>query len=190
MTNMRCRLIVICALVGSLSPDARAAENGFYVGAASGEAKTDDDVGLGDAYDDRDSSYKIIGGWRIFDWFGVEGGYFDLGEVALQQPVASVPPFMIEQDGWNAFSMFLIEMATFDLFGKLGIVRSSADLTTSVPGGQTSSVDRDTDLAWGFGGQLRFGKIAFRMEYEHLKISNGDGLEAPNVVSVGVTWTF
>lgn len=187
---MRYRLTSICALAGVLAANAQAAENGFYVGAAVGEAQTDDDLALGGAYDDQDSSYKIIGGWRIFDWFGFEGGYFDLGEVALEQPVGSVSPFMIEQDGWNAFSMFMIEIVNFDLFGKLGVVRSSADLTTNAPGGQTSSVDRDTDFAWGVGGQLRFRKLAMRIEYEHLNVSNGEGIEEPSVLSFGVTWTF
>jgi OOP family OmpA-OmpF porin len=189
MTHMRYRFAVFFALA-CMATSARAAETGFYVGAGFGDAQTDDDVALGGAYDDQDSSYKVFGGWRLFDWFGLEGGYFDLGEVGLRQPVANVSPFKIEQDGFDAFSMFYVEMANFDLFGKLGIVRSSADLTTNAPGGQTSSVDRDTDFAWGVGGQLRFRKLALRIEYEHLKISNGDGLEAPIVLSAGITWTF
>ena len=187
---MRYRLTWMGALASVLTANAHAAENGFYFGAGFGEAQTDDDLALGGAYDDQDSSYKVIGGWRIFDWFGVEGGYHDLGEVSLQEPVGSVSPFTIEQDGWNASSMFYLEIANFDLFGKLGFVMSSADLTTNAPGGQTSSVDRDTDFAWGVGGQLRFRKLAMRIEYEHFNVSNGDGIEEPSVLSFGVTWTF
>ena len=87
--------------------------------------------------------------------------------------------------------MFLIEIASFDLFAKAGVVKSSADLTTSLSGGQqASSVDHDTDFAWGAGAQIRFRKLAARIEYERLEISNGNSFEPPTIVSFGITWTF
>ena len=187
---MRCRLTAACVLASVLVANAEAAETGFYVGAAFGEAETSDDLGLGNVYDDQDSAYKVLGGWRIMDWFGVEGGYFDLGNVSLQQQVANTSPFLIEQDGWGASTVFFIELASFDLFGKLGFALSSADLTTDTPTGQTSSVDRDTDFTWGVGAQWRFRKLALRLEYERLTISNGDYLESPALISAGMTWTF
>ena len=179
-----------CAIVGLLTGTARAAENGFYIGAAAGETETQHQTGVGDVYDDQDQSFKIIGGWRPFDWFALEGGYFDLGNVTLEQAVPDLPPFRLEQTGYDFFSVFLIEIANFDLFGKAGIVASSADLTMSFPGGQASSVDHDTDFAWGGGVQFRFRKLAARIEYERFEISNGNSLEPPTNVSFGITWTF
>jgi hypothetical protein len=78
----------------------------------------------------------------------------------------------------------------FDLFAKAGAVKSSADLTTSTIAGPASSVDHDTDFAWGAGAQVRFRKLAARIEYERLEISNGNSFKPPKVISVGITWSF
>lgn len=169
----------------------QAAENGFYVGAASGEMQTRHKVGLGDPFDDQDSSFKVIGGWRPVDWFALEGSYFDLGDVTLQQSSPGLQPFRLEQKGYDAFAVFLVDIAMFDLFLKAGAVKSSADLTTStIEGGQASSVDQDTDFAWGAGAQFRVRKLVTRIEYERLEISNGNNFKPPKVVSVGLIWSF
>lgn len=169
---------------------AHAAENGFYVGAASGEMETRHKVGLGNAYDDQDSSFKVIAGWRPVDWFAIEGSYFDLGDVTLQQSAPGLQPFRLEQKGYDAFAVFLVDIAMFDLFLKAGAVKSSADLTTSTIAGPASSVDHDTDFAWGAGAQFRVRKLVTRIEYERLEISNGNSFKPPKVVSVGVIWSF
>ena len=167
-----------------------AAEDGIYIGAAIGQAVTDDTLGLGEVYDDTDQLEKFIVGWRLIDWFAIEASYFDLGVVTLDQTVPAAAPFRLEQDGWDVFAMFLWEMSAVDLFAKGGIVNSDADLTQSVGGAQTSSVDEDTDFGWGVGVQFRFRKLATRIEWEKLTISNGDRLDHPELVSLGITWTF
>jgi OmpA-OmpF porin, OOP family len=181
----------VCSIVGLLAGTARAAEDGFYIGAAGGDTETQLQTGVGEIYDDQDTSFKVIGGWRPFDWFALEGGYFDLGNVTLHEPVPGLAPFRLEQKGYDFFGVFLIEIVNFDLFAKAGVVKSSADLTTSLSGGQqASSVDQDTDFAWGAGVQVRFRKLAARIEYESLHISNGYSLEPPTIFSFGITWTF
>ena len=86
--------------------------------------------------------------------------------------------------------MGLWEIGAVDLFAKGGIVNSDADLTQGTGGGQTSSVDEDTDFGWGLGVQFRFRKLATRIEYEKLTISNGERFEHPEMISLGITWTF
>lgn len=185
------QLLVVTAVIASLvAGGAHAAENGFYVGAAAGEAETRHKIGLGDIFDDQDSSFKVIGGWRLVDWFALEGSYFDLGEITLRRTAPDLSPFKLEQKGYDAFGVFLLDIAMFDLFAKAGIVKSSADLTTNTIAGPVSSVDRDTDFAWGGGAQVAFGKLAARIEYERLEISNGNSFEPPKMISLGVTWTF
>ena len=167
------------------------AENGIYIGAAVGQAVTDDTLGLGELYDDTDRLEKFIVGWRPIDWFAIEASYFDLGAVTLDQTLPAAAPFRLEQDGWNVFAMGLWEIGAFDLFAKGGIVNSDADLTQSIGGGgQASSVDEDTDFGWGLGVQFRFRKLATRIEWERLMISNGNRFDHPEMVSLGVTWTF
>jgi hypothetical protein len=168
-----------------------AAEDGIYIGAAVGQATTDDTIGLGEFYDDTDQLEKFIVGWRPMDWFAIEASYLDLGAVTLNQSVPAAAPFRLEQDGWGVFAMGLWEMGAFDLFAKGGFLNSDADLTqTGSGGGQTSSVDEDTDFSWGLGVQFRFRKLATRIEYEQLTISNGERFEHPELVSLGITWTF
>ena len=132
----------VCAIVGLLAGTARAAEDGFYIGAAGGDTETDLQTGVGEVYDDQDSSFKLIGGWRPFDWFALEASYFDLGNVTLREAVPGLAPFRLEQEGYDFFSMFLIEIASFDLFAKTGVATSSADLTTSLLGGQQGEASR------------------------------------------------
>ena len=167
-----------------------AAEDGIYIGAAVGEATTDDTLGVGELYDDTDQLEKFIVGWRPMDWFAIEASYFDLGVVQLDQTVPASAPFRLEQDGWDVFAVGLWEISAIDLFAKVGVVNSDADLTQSTGGGQTSSVDEDTDFAWGVGVQFRVGKFATRIEYEKLTISNGERFDHPELLSLGVTWTF
>jgi hypothetical protein len=167
-----------------------AAEDGFYIGAATGQAVTGDTLELGEAYDDSDRLEKFIVGWRLIDWFAIEASYFDLGAVTLDQGVPAAAPFRLEQDGWDVFAMVLWETRAVDVFAKAGIVRSDADLTQNVGAGQTSSVDEDTDFGWGVGVQFRFRKLATRVEWEKLSISNGNRFDHPELLSLGVTWTF
>jgi hypothetical protein len=169
----------------------RAAEDGIYIGAAIGEATTDDTLGVGEFYDDTDQLEKFIVGWRPIDFFAIEASYYDLGVVQLDQTVPAAAPFRLEQDAWGVFAVGFWEMSAIDLFAKGGFVNSDADLTQSTAGGgQSSSVDEDTDFAWGLGVQFRFGRFATRIEYEVLTISNGERFDSPELLSLGVTWTF
>jgi len=189
---MRSLQFVIAGVAACFVTDlARAAEDGIYIGAASGQVETDDRLGLGEVYDDQDTTTKLILGYRPFDWFAIEASYFDLGSVTLTQSVPAAAPFRLEQDGWNVFGVFLLELGPFDLFAKGGAVSSDADLTQNVGGGaQASSVDEDKDIGWGVGAQYRFKRLATRIEYEEFHISNGDRFDFPKMVSLGITWTF
>jgi len=187
----RLHLLMAGALACLTSNVGYAAEDGIYIGAAVGQAVTDDTIGLGEIYDDTDQLEKFIVGWRPIDWFAVEASYFDLGAVTMDQTVPAAAPFRLEQDGWNVFAMGLWEIGAVDIFAKGGIVNSDADLTQSGSGGgQASSVDEDTDFGWGVGVQFRFKRIATRIEWEKLTISNGERFDYPELVSLGITWTF
>ena len=178
---------VSLALVVNVS---RADEHGFYFGGALGQSQTRDRNAPGNAFDDTDTAIKIVGGWRPVDWFAVEGGYYDLGEVALRRNVPDLSPFALEQTVYGGFAEFLLDIARFDLFGKIGLIRSKADYTSNTLIGPVTWTDRDTDLAWGLGAQVHIGRAAARIEYERLHISNGPDFRSPKLISVGMTWRF
>jgi hypothetical protein len=145
------QLVTAAAIVCLATNLSHAAEDGIYIGAGSGQAETDDTLGLGEVYDDQDTLNKLILGWRPIDWFAVEANYFDFGAVTLSQNVPTLAPFRLEQEGYTVFAVFMLELGVFDLYAKGGMVKSSADLTQSAGTGQASSVDKDTDFGWGAG---------------------------------------
>jgi len=125
-----------CTAIASLAAEAgHAAEAGFYIGAATGEMETRHKVGVGDVFDERDSTFKLIAGWRPVDWFAIEGSYGDLGDVTLQQTVPDLSPFRLEQKAYDLFGVFLKEFTIVGVFAKAGAVKSSADLTTNTIAG-------------------------------------------------------
>jgi hypothetical protein len=188
---MRSLILVIAGVTAVfLAEHSYAAEHGFYIGGAVGQTRTEEKFDFGNFFDDRDSSYKIMGGFRPFDWFAIEGSYFDFGDVTLNQDTPDLSPFRLSQRGYGAFGMFLWEFTAIDLFAKTGIIRSSAKTRSNSIIGPLNFTDHDTDYAWGFGGQMRFGKLATRLEYERFHISNGDGFETPRSLTFGLTWAL
>ena len=188
---MRALSIVIAGLtIGFLADTAPAAEHGFYIGGAVGQTRTEEKFDFGNFFDDRDSSYKVMGGFRPFDWFAIEGSYFDFGQVRLNENIPDLSPFSLTQRGYGAFGIFLMEFTAIDLFAKTGIVRSTAKTRSNSIIGPLRFTDHDTDYAWGFGGQLRFGRLATRIEYERFHISNGAGFETPRSLTLGFTWAL
>lgn len=49
-----------------------------------------------------------------------------------------------------------------------------------------ASTDSSTNFAYGAGDQGKIGSLAIRAEYERISASGGN----PDIVSLGVTWTF
>src|SRR5678815_2595209 len=62
---------------------ASAAEEGFFIGAGAGQstmkAESDNNLGPTLKLDESDNAYKFYGGLNFTKWFGIEGGYIELG---------------------------------------------------------------------------------------------------------------
>ncbi|MEP7243074.1 MAG: porin family protein [Gammaproteobacteria bacterium] len=170
---------------------AHADDSGIYAGFSAGQAKTDfsDDV-LNDVFDGKDTAFKIFGGYRILDWVGVEVGYVDLGEITQKGNASGLSRFRLEEAGFDVFGMLYWNIAPVDLFAKAGFIVSQAHVTANSLFGTFDASGNSTDLAWGVGGQVRFGKLAVRAEYERFDLDAGDGFDSPDMISVGATWTF
>lgn len=184
------RLIVGCVLAGALSSPCFAADNGVYAGGSLGQARTDFSSDLDDVLDGEDTSFKLIVGLRPLDWLGVEVSYVDLGEVTQRRGAGDLSNFRLDEAGFSAFGVLFYDFPLVDVFAKAGLV--TWDTTTSVNTlfGRLQNDDDGTDLAWGVGAQAHFGSLAARLEYEHFDIDVPDGFDAPDLISVGVTWTF
>jgi hypothetical protein len=168
-------LVVLLGVTAS----AQAADKGFYLGASVGQATTKDVTDDLD-FDADDTGFKAFAGIRLLNNLGVEGGYVNFGK-----PSDDVDGVHIKSDSHavDAFAIGFLPLATFDLFGKVGLVNWSSSFDISDLG---FSDDSDgTDLAWGVGGQFRLGSAAIRAEWERFEL--GDHVD---MFSVGVSWTF
>jgi hypothetical protein len=170
---------------------AHADDTGIYAGVSVGQAKTDfSDDALDDVFDGKDTAFKLLLGYRVLDWVGFEASYVDLGEVTLKGSQPGVTQFRLEEAGFNVFGVLYWDIAPVDLFAKAGFMVSQSHARTNTFIGAFDQTDNSTDLAWGVGAQMRFDKLAVRLEYEHFELDAGSGFEAPDMVSVGATWTF
>lgn len=186
---MRSTLIAAAALM-ALSLNAHGADNGFYLGGALSRSSIDtEDDFFGFRYEDEDTAYKLIGGFRPLDAFAIEANYVDFGESVFDDPAADGFRAEYETRALDAFAVGFIGVPFVEAFGKIGLVYWDADAALS---GGIADVDlRDsesgTDLAYGAGVQAHFGSLSARLEYERFEIDDVDQTE---LWSLGLTWTF
>ena len=172
---------------------AHADDTGIYAGGSIGEAKTDfSDDTLDSLFDGKDTAFKIFLGYRVLDWVGFEAEYVDLGEITLKGNQPGLTGFRLEEAGFGVFGMLYWSPAPapVDLFAKAGFVVSQAHVRASGIFNAFDDTDNSTDLAWGAGAQVRFDKLAVRVEYEKFDFDVGDGFKSPDMISVGASWTF
>jgi opacity protein-like surface antigen len=171
------RKLSIAALLMLLAPLAQAADNGIYIGAGYAQS----DYGLQDpdlaGFDDEDSGFKVLAGWRVIDNFGVEVNYIDHGD-------ALVPPYTrLGAETISGFAVGYIAFPAIDLFAKAGATSWQVDAVT----GGTDLDEDDLDFAWGVGIQARIWSLGARLEYEQFPIVDDEKLDT---ISLSFTYTF
>jgi opacity protein-like surface antigen len=187
----RFHLAAVCAIAVLFAGTAQAADNGFYIGGSVGQGKTDfDEEVLDDLLDGEDTAFKLIAGFRPLDWLGVEVNYIDLGEVTQNEDLAGFSGFSLKQKGIAGYGVLLYDFAMVDVFAKAGLVQWDADLSFIGDGQIIEASDDGTDFAWGVGAQVRLGSLAARLEYERFQVEATEGFTEPELISLGVTWTF
>jgi opacity protein-like surface antigen len=171
------RTLPIAALLAVLAPLAQAADNGFYLGA--GYVQSDyglQDVGR-EGFDDEDSGFKAIVGWRPLDNFGVEVNYIDHGEAFLP------PDTRVGAETLSGFAVGYIAFPVVDLFAKAGATSWQVDGNA----GLDNIKEDDFDFAWGVGIQARIWSLGARLEYEQFPIVDDEKLDT---ISLSFTYTF
>jgi OOP family OmpA-OmpF porin len=181
--NMKFAAATVLGLLSlaALAPTAAAADNGFYLGA--GVTNTNFDASIGGLSDDSDDNgYKIIAGFRPFNWLAFEANYMDLGgidEAGLE----------IDSTALTASALVLAEIGIVDLYARVGMANWDSDFTVQ-------GVGRTSDDGWeptyGAGVGVHFGSIGVRAEYERFSTEAlNDQLDTDvGIVSVSFTYTF
>ena len=170
---------------------AAAQDAGFYAGLSLGQSKADDACtgvsGPGVSCDDKDTAWKILGGYQFNRNFAVELGYTDLGEVSATDGVDTVS---IESTAFELVALGMMPIADkFSVYGKIGVYRGETD--ASAPG--ISISESNTDLTFGIGVRYDFTRnLGVRAEWQkYTDVGGGDIGEADvDVISVGVIWRF
>src|SRR5688572_29558516 len=176
---------LITTLIGaSFSLAALAQESGPYLGAALGQSKFKEwcDPTLA-ACDDKDSTWKLFGGYRFNRYFAVEGSYVDWGEVTAT--AASGARVAADQHSYGIAAVGSLQIGPqFTVFGKLGLLRTEQETRRITPAPLTVQRD-ETELHYGLGVKYSLTKNwGLRAEWE-----NTDKLEV-QMLSIGAEYTF
>lgn len=186
------KALIGVAAIGCYS--AHAQDNGIYIGASAADVSTDFDLGLAaPAYDvdDETSGFKLIGGIRPLDPFGVEVNYVDLGDTDATFSGVCPPVVGGGCPGSATFDARALSVSAVgyyslplvDVFGRIGVARWESEREIPLLG---SATERGTDLTYGAGAQVRLLSIALRLEYERFELDR----DSVDSVSVGFTYTF
>jgi OOP family OmpA-OmpF porin len=202
----------LVALAALASPFAAADDIGWYSGANVGQsrAKIDDERirsgllsgGLATSSitdDDRDTGYKIYGGYQFNKNCSVEGGYFNLGKfgyTATTVPAGTLNG-NIKLRGLNLDLVGILPITEkFSAFARAGLHHSEARDSFSGTGlvrvSNPNPSKRDTNYKFGLGVQYAFTEaLAMRAEVERYRINDAVGNKGDiDLVSVGLLYRF
>ncbi len=149
--------------------------------------------------DDRDTGYKLFGGYKFNKNFALEGGYFDLGKfgyTATTVPAGTLTA-NIKLKGLNLDAVGIVPInEKFSAFGRIGLnyaeARDSFAGTGSVNVFNPSPSKRDTNYKFGLGIQYDFTQsLGMRFEAERYRINDAVGNKGDvDLVSVGLVYRF
>jgi OmpA-OmpF porin, OOP family len=169
----------------------------FYVGGALGQAEVDIDCDGATSCDEKDTSWRIFGGYQFNKNFAVELGYINFGESSASGPV---PPFgtgsvKFESTAFDLVAVGVLPLANqFSVYGKLGLYRADTDIDLNVTAlGSASRSDSNTDLTFGIGARYDFTRnLGVRAEWQRYSDVAADdfGESDIDVISLGVLWRF
>jgi OOP family OmpA-OmpF porin len=202
----------LLALAALMSAPALAQEGGWYAGGAIGRAAaTIDDarissglLGAGLAttsitHEDRDTGYKVYGGYQFNPYLGIEGGYYDLGHygfTATTSPAGTLNGD-IKLRGLNLDLVGTLPLgAGFSVFGRVGAAytqaRDSFSGTGAVVVTNPNPSQRDTNLKLGLGVQYDFTPaLGMRLEAERYRVNDAVGnIGDVDMVSLGLIYRF
>ncbi|MDP2144758.1 MAG: OmpA family protein [Gallionella sp.] len=207
--------LVGCAAMNS--PFAIAEDSGWYIGGNIGQSRaTIDDARitsnlLGGGFtttsivdDNRDSGYKLFGGYQFNENLALEAGYFDLGQFGYTANVATVlagtPGTLtgrIRLKGVNIDAIGILPISEqFSVFGRVGLnyaqARDNFTGTGSANVLNPNPSKSDTNYKFGLGLQFNFTEaLAMRLEAERYRIDDAVGNKGDiDLLSLGLTYKF
>lgn len=180
---MRIKLLVTLLALSAGAGVARA-DGLLYAGAGISDNKLED---IGDSLSHiHDASWKLLVGTRPLRWLAVEGDYLDLGS-HTDQYFGGAGSVHSDAQAFAAFAVGFLPLPIpfLDIYGKAGLANWRLHQDTNLaPGDFFHYSDNGTDFAWGVGGQVHFGNVGARLEYESFSVANTSGAKVISLDAV------
>lgn len=168
---------------------AQAKAPAWYVGGSLGEANISDiNCPAGFTCDDKDTAWRIFGGYQINRTFAAEMGLSDLGEFGRNNGPIVLP---IESQAWDLVGVASWPLTNqLSIYGKLGLYYADTKANSNIG---ASSDETNTDLTFGAGVQYDFTRqVGMRAEWQRYSDVGGGniGKSDVDVLSLGVLVKF
>jgi OOP family OmpA-OmpF porin len=151
-----------------------APDTGFYLGGAVGQSKARDacdprGLGFSGGCDDKDTNWKIFGGYNFNRNFALEFGYVDFGEVTATGTVGALPVnASVEAQAIELVAIGSIPITPqFAAYIKGGVFQWDAD--SRVSAGPFAGATGDDGTDWTIGAGLKWDftrSVGARLEYQ------------------------
>lgn len=195
-TNKITQAISALVLAGIALPAVAAGQDGWYLGAGGGAARTtiaENDIrnDLTDAGyevtdywdDDSDFGYQFFVGYQFNENFALEGGYFDFGN--FHYDVTTLPEGTkygeLDFKGWNLDLLGILPLTErASIFASIGTHRAKSDVNFSGTGAVNVLTphysETNTDYKFGVGYQYQMTQhFGFRIEAERYHMDDSIG---------------
>jgi OOP family OmpA-OmpF porin len=178
--------------VSSVSMAQSMQDRGWYVGGSLGQAEAGNwcDPAAGatiTSCDDKDTGWKVFGGYRLSRHFAAEASYINFGEYTATVTVAGTPATVsADATGWGLAALGIFPLSDrFELFGKLGFVRGESEADVTIAGTQVTVGDKGTELHYGLGATYNLTRnFGVRAEWENVNDAE------LSLLSIGIQYRF
>ena len=165
-----------------------------YVGIQVGTSRADIDCSGTTSCDKSDTSFKLLGGYKLTPEWGLEVGYTDLGEISGSAVVPGVGLTNLKIEGTSlgfGAAYHIPFSADWNGVARFGIARNKADLTV-VAGSQSGSESQSKTKPYlGFGvGYALSKELSLTGVWDWTELEFEGEKAKTNSFSIGLNWAF
>lgn len=189
---MKKALLALGIAAAAVSAPAMAQMSSVYIGGSVGQSKYNIDCTSPLSCDDKDTAFRLFGGYQFNRFVAAEIGYADMGKAKLTGPGGTDEMAATAFD-LSAVLSYPFASSGFNVFGRLGLYAGKIELSGPDHGSKNS-----TNVTFGVGAGYDFSKnLGVRGEwqrYSKMKVRNDvtavedDG--DVDMLSIGVLWRF
>jgi OOP family OmpA-OmpF porin len=136
---------------------------GWYFGAGIGQGHLgvngQDLTGIPNAsVSNTETTYTLRAGWRFMPFLALEVGYYDLGKYSFHSTGATNIDGQAKIKSVGGSLVGILPIDQFDLYGRIGWVRSEVKVNASAPLVATTFNEKDhqNEATYGVGGRWNF----------------------------------